>query len=141
MGAFQAARVDHVQINVTDLDRAKQFYAGVLELEEVPRPESFDFAGAWYRIDDVDLHLVVREREPVSARHFCLWVEDVHQAAVSLEAGGYQVSWETKFKILGVDRFFVSDPDENRIEVQGPDGTGASRWESTNPASTTSPTV
>jgi catechol 2,3-dioxygenase-like lactoylglutathione lyase family enzyme len=43
MNAFQSARIDHVQINVTDLTMAKQFYGGVLELEEVPRPESFDF--------------------------------------------------------------------------------------------------
>ncbi len=131
MGAFQGARVDHLQINVPDLDRAKQFYGGVLELEEVPRPESFDFAGAWYRIGEVDLHLVVREREAVSARHFCLWVKDVRQAAGRLEAGGHLISWQTSFKIPGVDRFFVFDPDDNRIEVQGPDGTGQSRWEST----------
>jgi catechol 2,3-dioxygenase-like lactoylglutathione lyase family enzyme len=131
MGAFQGARVEHLQINVTDLDRAKQFYGGVLELEEVPRPESFDFAGAWYRIREVDLHLVVREREPVSARHFCLWVTDVREAAGKLKAGGHPISWQRSFKIPGVDRFFVFDPDDNRIEVQGPDGTGQSRCEST----------
>ena len=131
MNVFQRARVDHIQINVTDLTMAKQFYGGVLELEEVPRPESFDFAGAWYRIGEVDLHLVVREREPVSARHFCLWVKDVRQAAGKLEALGCRISWQTSLKIRGVDRFFVVDPDDNRIEVQGPDGTGESRWEST----------
>jgi glyoxylase I family protein len=131
MRTFEAVRVDHVQINVTDLDRAKQFYAEVLELEEVPRPKSFDFAGAWYRIGEVDLHLVVRDREPVSARHFCLWVKDVREAAGSLEAQGQRVSWDAKYKIRGVDRFFVFDPDANRIEVQGPDGTGESRWERT----------
>ena len=130
MGAFQRARIDHFQINVTDLDRAKQFYERVLELEEVPRPESFDFAGAWYKIGAIDLHLVVREREPVSARHFCLWVEDVREAAASLQAAGHAISW-AGFKIRGVDRFFVFDPDDNRIEVQGPDGTGESRWETT----------
>jgi catechol 2,3-dioxygenase-like lactoylglutathione lyase family enzyme len=40
-------RLDHIQINVTDLARAKRFYGEVLDLEEAPRPESFDFAGAW----------------------------------------------------------------------------------------------
>ena len=129
MSAFRNARIEHLQINVTDLDRAKQFYGGVLELEEVPRPDSFDFAGAWYRIGDVDLHLVVREREPVSARHFCFWVQDVRAAAERLDGRGHPISWQDRFKIPGVDRFFVFDPDENRIEVQGPDGTGHSRWE------------
>src|SRR5215218_5713708 len=104
MNAFQSTRIDHVQINVTDLKMAKKFYGGVLELEEVPRPESFDFAGAWFRIGEVDLHLVVREQEPPSARHFCLWVTDVQDAAGRLEAHGHRISWQTSFKIPGVDR-------------------------------------
>src|SRR5215217_9635333 len=130
MNVFKSARIDHFQSNVTDLDRAKQFYGGVLDLQEVPRPQSFDFAGAWYRIGEIDLHLVVRERESTSARHFCLWVKDVRDAAQRLESRGHGISWQTSFKIPGVDRFFVSDPDDNRIEVQGSDGTGQSRWES-----------
>ena len=129
MPAISVVRMDHVQVNVTDLDRARRFYGGVLELEEVPRPESFDFAGAWYRIGDVDLHLVVRPPEPESDDHVCFWVADVRQTAQALEARGQAVAWQTRYKIRGVDRFFVRDPDGNRIEVQGPDGTGRSRWE------------
>ena len=129
MPAISIVRMDHVQVNVTDLDRARRFYGGVLELEEVPRPESFDFAGAWYRIGDVDLHLVVRPPEPESDDHVCFWVADVRQTAQALEARGQAVAWQTRYKIRGVDRFFVRDPDGNRIEVQGPDGTGRSRWE------------
>jgi catechol 2,3-dioxygenase-like lactoylglutathione lyase family enzyme len=129
MPVVTIARMDHVQINVTDLARARRFYGEVLELEEVPRPESFDFAGAWYRIGDVDLHLVVRPPEPESDDHVCFWVADVRQTAQALEARGQAVAWQTRYKIRGVDRFFVRDPDGNRIEVQGPDGTGRSRWE------------
>jgi catechol 2,3-dioxygenase-like lactoylglutathione lyase family enzyme len=126
--AFSAIRIDHVQINVTDLTRARAFYEQVLGLVETPRPESFDFAGCWYRVGDVDLHLVVRGKEAVSQRHFCLWVEDVHATARHLESRGVSIRWDLKYKIRGVDRFFVFDPDENRIEVQGSDGTGESRW-------------
>ena len=126
---MKAIRIDHVQINVTDLARARLFYETVLELVETPRPESFTFAGVWYRVGDVDLHLVIREAEQTSARHFCLWVDDAKAAAKTIEAAGYPVTWDTKFKIRGVDRFFVFDPDGNRIEIQGADGTGSSRWE------------
>jgi catechol 2,3-dioxygenase-like lactoylglutathione lyase family enzyme len=126
--AFTAIRIDHVQINVTDLARAREFYEQILGLVATPRPESFDFAGCWYRVGDVDLHLVLRGKEPVSQRHFCLWVEDVHAAAKHLESRGVGIRWDLKYKIRGVDRFFVFDPDENRIEVQGADGTGESRW-------------
>ena len=128
MNKIQAIRIDHVQINVTDLPRARQFYGGLLGLQETARPESFDFAGCWYRIGDVDLHLVVRDPEPTSARHFCLWVRDVKAAAKQIEQAGYPVNWDHKYKIRGVDRFFVFDEDNNRVEIQGSDGTGASRW-------------
>src|SRR4051812_33816982 len=124
MGGIAIERMDHIQINVTDLARAKRFYAEVLGLAEVPRPESFDFAGAWYRIGEVDLHLVVRPPEPDSEDHFCLWTADVHGAASNLERRGQEVAWQRKYKIRGVDRFFVRDPDRNRIEIQGPDGRG-----------------
>ncbi|HEV7687059.1 MAG TPA: VOC family protein, partial [Acidimicrobiia bacterium] len=39
-------RLDHVSIIVTDVERAKRFYAQVLGLAEIPRPQSFDFPGA-----------------------------------------------------------------------------------------------
>jgi glyoxylase I family protein len=128
MNRIHAIRIDHVQVNVTDLPRARQFYEQVLGLTETPRPDSFDFAGCWYRIGDVDLHLVVRDSEPLSQRHFCLWVPDVRAAAKTIESQGYPIRWDTKYKIRGVDRFFVFDPDQNRIEIQGSDGTGTSRW-------------
>ena len=126
---IQASRIDHIQINISDLQRAKNFYENVLQMKEVARPESFDFVGAWYRIGEVDLHLVVREKEPLSQRHFCLWVENVKGVAEFLQSQGLAVRWDLKYKITGVDRFFVFDPDENRIEIQGADGTGNSRWE------------
>src|SRR4051794_41126355 len=99
MSNIKAIRVDHVQVNVTDLSRARQFYEEVLGLVETARPQSFDFAGCWYRIGEVDLHLVVREAEQTSQRHFCLWVTDVHAAAKEIEAKGGAVKWDTKYKI------------------------------------------
>ena len=129
MSSIAITRLDHIQINVTDLARAKRFYGETLEFSEVPRPSSFDFDGAWYRIGEMDLHLVVRAPEPESDAHVCFWVADVHGAARRLEAVGQPVAWQERLKIPGVDRFFLRDADGNRIEIQGPDGTGQSRWE------------
>jgi catechol 2,3-dioxygenase-like lactoylglutathione lyase family enzyme len=123
---IHATRIDHVQVNVTDLSRAKNFYTNVLGLEEIPRPPSFDFPGCWYRIGNADLHLVVRDAEPPSARHFCLWVPDLAQAATALEGAGLKLQRNARGTIPGVARFFVFDPDGNRIEIQGPDGTDGS---------------
>ncbi len=116
-------RIDHVTVNVTDVERAKKFYSNLLGLHEIPRPESFTFPGAWYRVGTTDLHLVGhRQADSPASRHFAIWTTDVQDAARILEAASYEVTWD-RTKIPGVDRFFTSDPDGNRIEIQGADGT------------------
>jgi glyoxylase I family protein len=112
-------RLDHVAINVTDVQRAREFYGGLLGLREIARPASFDFPGAWYRIGPVDLHLIGREvADGPSRRHIALSVSDVFEAARMVEAAGYPVEWE-RHRIEGVRRFFTDDPDQNRVELQG----------------------
>lgn len=118
-GTITIERIDHVTVDVTDLKKAQAFYAGLFGMTEIPRPKSFTFAGCWYRIGKVDLHLVVKPQpDPIVARHFCVWVSDVHGAAKLVEAAGFGVKWDD-FKIPGIDRFFTADPDGNRLEVQG----------------------
>jgi catechol 2,3-dioxygenase-like lactoylglutathione lyase family enzyme len=113
-------RLDHVAVDITDLHRAKSFYGGLLGLKEIPRPQSFTFGSAWYEIGACVLHLVVRqERLPEAPHHFCVWVRDVHGAARAVSAAGYAVTWDTRYKIPGIDRFFTRDPDGNRVEFQG----------------------
>ena len=121
--AIRVEHLDHVTVGVTDLGRARDFYQGLLGLREVPRPASFDFPGMWYQIGPAVLHLVGQAQPDAEApRHFCLWVRDVRAAARRLEAAGRPVRWSTRHKIPGVDRFFTKDPDGNRIEIQGADG-------------------
>ena len=119
---FDARQIEHVAIIVTDLDRSMSFYGEVLGLREVPRPQTFDFPGAWYQIGQTYLHLLGKpEPDNASQRHFCLWVADLRSAAQHLQSRGQTIQWHTKHKIPNVDRFFVYDPDGNRIEVQGPE--------------------
>jgi catechol 2,3-dioxygenase-like lactoylglutathione lyase family enzyme len=115
-------RIEHVAVTVSDIDRAKEFYGGVLGLTEVPRPETFDFPGAWYRNGPTDLHIISRAQiDGESRRHVAFFVSDLQVAARVLEAHGYPVLWET-MKISGIDRFFTRDPDGNRIEVMAWEG-------------------
>jgi len=119
--SVRVERLDHVTVNVTDVDRAKGFYTGVLGLREVPRPASFTFPGAWYALGPgpVLLHLVRQETsDPPASRHFAIWTADVHAAGRALAAAGCSVRWD-RTKIPGVDRFFTNDPDGNLIEIQG----------------------
>jgi glyoxylase I family protein len=113
-------RLDHVSIIVTDVKRALDFYVGVLGLVEIPRPKSFDFAGAWLQVGPEVIHLLGQDAPDARGRrHFCLWVNDVHAAADYLMEKGLRVTWDRKYKIDGIDRFFTDDPDGNRIEIQG----------------------
>src|SRR5438067_10723952 len=50
----------HVSLPVSDLARAKHFYAEVLGLREIARPP-FDFPGAWFAVGDRQLHLIVHD--------------------------------------------------------------------------------
>lgn len=123
MASFTIASLDHVSVAVTDVDRAKRFYSELLGLQEVPRPPTFTFPGAWYRLPNSMLHLVPARTPPAAGPwHFAIMVSDVHAAARDLEAGGFAVRWD-HFKIPGVERFHTADPDGNHIEIQGSDGT------------------
>lgn len=124
--AFTAARIDHVAVVVTDVPRAVAFYRDVLGLPEVPRPTTFDFPGAWLRVGTAGqaLHLLGADRaDDRGRRHVCLWVDDLQAAAAHAKSRGVEVLWSTKHTIAGVDRFFVYDPDGNRVELQGPEAT------------------
>ena len=115
-------RIEHVAVVVTDVARAREFYGDVLGLTEVPRPQSFDFPGAWYRNGPTDLHIISRpQADADSRRHVAFYVADLDVAAGVLAANGYPVLWEHKYKIPAIDRFFTHDPDGNRIEVMGPE--------------------
>jgi catechol 2,3-dioxygenase-like lactoylglutathione lyase family enzyme len=123
MDSLTVERLDHVSIIVTDVDRARAFYAGVLGLTELPRPESFNFPGAWFHVGPEVIHLLGQPTpDPRGRRHFCLYVTDVHAAARHVSARGLPVLWDKKYKIPGIDRFFTEDPDGNRVEIQGSDG-------------------
>ena len=121
---FQSTRLDHVAIVVTDVARAIGFYRDVLCLVEIPRPPTFDFPGAWFRIGPPEgsqtLHLLgMDESEGRGRRHFCMMVGDLRAAEQHISNKGVEVLWNTKHKIAGIDRFFVYDPDGNRVELQG----------------------
>src|SRR3954470_1220262 len=112
MEGLGALRINHVSILVTDGHRARVFHSRVLGLREVPRPPSFDFPGMWFKTGGSFLHLLGKPQpDTTSPRHFCYWVKDIQQAKRYAEAQGWPVHWQNTYKIAGIDRFFVYDPD------------------------------
>ena len=117
MAAFDVVAIDHVSVLVTDLAKARAFYAGVLGLTEIPKPKTFDFVALWYQLGDGQtLHLLQKPQPDTrSPRHFALRVADITAAREHFRTHGVAVQ-ETG-PIPHCDRFFVSDPDGNRIEI------------------------
>lgn len=115
---IRVQKLDHVAIDVMDVEKAAAFYGDLLGLEEVARPKSFDFPGLWYDLGNSVLHIVGGRAATTGKHHLALWVDDVHRSAEILKGAGFSVKWDP-YKIEGVDRFFTSDPEGNRIEIQG----------------------
>jgi glyoxylase I family protein len=110
----------HAAVVVADLDRAIEFYTGVLGLLRVDR--SLNYPGAWYQIGDVQLHIIEDRhyRAPaidlsVSTRnpHIAFGVRDLDAAKQRLTTANRVV----KMSNSGRAALFTQDPDGNAIEL------------------------
>lgn len=116
--SIRVQKLDHVALDVRNVEKAALFYGKLLGLQEIPRPESFDFPGLWYDLGNIILHIVGPRKPALGSHHIAFWVDDVHACAEEVLKAGFEVKWDS-YKILGVDRFFTADPEGNRIEIQG----------------------
>lgn len=110
-------RLDHCSVIITDVAKARWFYREVLGLTEIPAPRTFDFVALWFDLGGGQtLHLLLKPQpDSVSPRHFALHVEDAASAREELRRYGIPIEETTP--IPHCDRFFVRDPDGNRIEI------------------------
>src|SRR5918999_1297728 len=122
----------HVAIPVSDLARAKAFYGGVLGLEEIARP-AFPFDGAWYRVADREVHLIV-SRDPTFREgkgvvmedgHLALRVKSFRAALAHLESMGFRNGGDEPGRsmrinaasVTGYPQIHLLDPDRNVVEI------------------------
>jgi catechol 2,3-dioxygenase-like lactoylglutathione lyase family enzyme len=126
-------RLHHGGIYVSDLEATRAFYVGVLGFEEVPRPASFTFPGAWFRSGAAEIHATVeleagrvralarepvgREREAGFWAHWALQVDDAEHARAELEARGADVVGGPIVRSDGVTQIYVLDPDGYMLEL------------------------
>src|SRR5262249_15889972 len=109
--------IDHVSVLITDLAKARWFYRDVLGLPEIPKPKTFDFVALWFDLGGGQtLHLLQKPQPDTrSPRHFALRVWEGKQARESFR--GRKIPIQETGPIPHCDRFFVFDPDGNRIEI------------------------
>ena len=111
-----AIAIEHVNIYTSDVDRSRQFYAGVLGLKEVPRPDWFDFPGAWFCIGQQRLHLTwASPMPPRTQEHFCIQVMNLDAAQTTLESRGIACRPDRDYD--RTRRVVIFDPDGNYIEI------------------------
>ncbi|HEV8573441.1 MAG TPA: VOC family protein [Dehalococcoidia bacterium] len=113
----------HVQINVpaSRADEARRFFADILGLEEMTRPDSLKNAGrngVWYRCGDNEFHVFFAPdgefQEDRSSRHPAFLVTDLDDLRARLDSAG--VPLEEAIPINGRERFFCRDPFGHRLE-------------------------
>jgi catechol 2,3-dioxygenase-like lactoylglutathione lyase family enzyme len=117
MSKLGISAIDHVSVLITDLARARWFYCDVLGLPEIAKPKPFDFVALWFDLGNGQtLHLLQKPQPDTrSPRHFALRVPDANHARAHFRANGVEIQ-ETG-PIPHCDRFFVFDPDGNRLEL------------------------
>ena len=111
-------RLDHVQVCIPRgaEGEAREFYGGLLGLEEVEKPEAIrKNGGMWYSVAGAQLHVGVEDVVAPSKRHPAFEVENVEGVRAFLERNGVRTKDETA--IPGMRRFSFIDPFGNRIEL------------------------
>jgi glyoxylase I family protein len=112
----------HAGFLVTDVERAAEFYEGVLGLRLLPRPD-LGFAGRWYDLGQGrQLHLMSVDQMPGHAdpprhdRHIALGVPDIEETERQLREIGIAISYGSGR--AGNKQLFIRDPDGNTIELR-----------------------
>ncbi len=112
-------RLSHINVTMPKGSEgaARAFYGGLLNLREIPKPESIrGRGGVWFDAGGLDVHLSIEEQRAGgdAYRHFGLECADVSALRNRLQTAGIPtedgrpVPWK---------RFFVHDPFGNRIEI------------------------
>ena len=111
--------IEHVQLAMPRgrENEARAFYAGLLGIPEVPKPEELaGRGGVWFEGAAVRVHLGVdAEFRPARKAHPAFLVEGLARLADRLRASGVEVVEDGAMP--GFERVYVSDPFGNRLEL------------------------
>jgi catechol 2,3-dioxygenase-like lactoylglutathione lyase family enzyme len=119
---MKVLRIDHVQLAMPagGEAEARAFYAGALEIPEVPKPaDQAKRGGCWFERADMRIHLGVEaDFRPARKAHVAFIVNNLPDLEEQLTASGYTV--REGRPLDGYRRIDVDDPFGNRIELMEP---------------------
>jgi catechol 2,3-dioxygenase-like lactoylglutathione lyase family enzyme len=126
---MQVQRIQHVSVPRPPGEEAHRqaidFYAGVLGLEHIPPPRTFEghIEVTWFKTGDTEIHVYAMapgDQVAHSGAHFCLLVDDQQAMRAHLERSGCRC--DDAFPIPNRPRFYTWDPFGNWIEIAQIDG-------------------
>lgn len=117
------AAIDHVQLAMPrgEEERARAFYAGVLGMKELSKPQELAArGGCWFASGSVQLHLGVEDEfRPARKAHPGLVCPEYDALLLRLHHAGVAVREDSA--IPQTRRAFAEDPFGNRLEIiEGP---------------------
>ena len=113
---------DHYSIAVKDLDKSCRFYAEILGLNKINRPD-FDFEGAWFSIGGKHtLHLISDQDTKIQFSgtrqlHFAFAVKDILKFRTYLMSKNIEIVKDIKPRPDGKLQLFIKDPDGYFVEI------------------------
>ncbi|MEM5519597.1 VOC family protein [Sulfitobacter sp. AS59] len=120
---MQVRRLDHVNIQTTQVEKMVAWYRDVLGMRTGPRPD-FPFPGAWlYAGDTAVIHLVGQRGDPavgsevkLKLEHFALTATDyvAFEETLRKESIPHQ---RFVLDTVGLIQFHLRDPDGNHIHI------------------------
>lgn len=117
--ALTIRELNHVALEVRDLDASIRFYGDVLGLPSLPRPD-FGFGGAWFALGSQELHLITADamdEKNNQCFHFALHIDDAYAAAGTLRERGITEFRGPAPRPDGAVQVFLQDPDGYVIEL------------------------
>src|SRR5436190_10800408 len=119
---FRIHGLDHVQLAMPAGQEsiAREFYAGILGLVEVPKPANLaKRGGVWFEGGGLRLHLGVEaDFRAAKKAHPAILVQQLDALIQHLERTGVPIV--TDEPLAGYHRIYVSDPFGNRLELLEP---------------------
>ena len=112
----------HVSILVSDLERTRAFYEGMLGLTPSAKRPQMTFDGVWYDIGPAQIHVLVlpnpdenstRPEHGGRDRHIALGVADWESVRLLLDQAGVAYTLSRS----GRRALFCRDPDGNALEL------------------------
>ncbi|MEC1645188.1 VOC family protein [Bacillus halotolerans] len=116
---FHFNEIDHIQLAAPKGCEtiARQFYGGILGFREIEKPDDLKArGGVWFTFGNRQLHIGIEESfVPAKKAHPAFEVMNIEGLKEHLKCNGIGIVED--YKLPGADRFYISDPFGNRLEM------------------------